>query len=400
MKACCKAVRTLILCFAFFMLAASSIDVHAAEDNDTTITVNVDALRVRQNPSLKAKRLGRVNKGNTLRYIDTVDDEWIAVEFNGETAYVAAQYVTINCMGPAEEQSLQEQVAVLQDAETEQIVFQTGSETVGEAVAEAAATEEAPVPAETAITEAAPAAAEAAITEATPVPAETAVTEEVPVPAETAVTEEVPVDVETAATEETPAVEETMALGEITAAQELPQVIEEQNVQMLAETQRAPAEEVVVAYAGEIQVAEDDTDNSADGGSEEGIVLEEEAVPLAAEIVEDSYEVKLLAALIQCEAGGECYEGQVAVGAVVMNRVADPRFPETIAEVIYQSGQFTPVKHGKVDRVLASGNIYESCLQAAREAISGVSNVGTATRFRRGTRADGIVIQHHVFYSV
>ena len=377
MKACCKAVRTLILCFAFFMLAASSIDVHAAEDNDTTITVNVDALRVRQNPSLRAKRLGRVNKGNTLRYIDTVDDEWIAVEFNGETAYVAAQYVTINCMGPAEEQSLQEQVAVLQDAETEQIVFQTGSETVGEAVAEAAATEEAPVP------------------------AETVVTEEVPVPAETAVTEEVPVDVETAATEEAPAVAQTLALGEITAAQELPQVIEEQqDVQALAETQQAPAEEVVGAYAGEIQVAEDDTDNSADGGSEEGIVLEEEAVPLAAEIVEDSYEVKLLAALIQCEAGGECYEGQVAVGAVVMNRVADPRFPETISEVIYQSGQFTPVKHGKVDRVLASGNIYESCLQAAREAISGVSNVGTATRFRRGTRADGIVIQHHVFYSV
>ena len=377
MKACCKAVRTLILCFAFFMLAASSIDVHAAEDNDTTITVNVDALRVRQNPSLKAKRLGRVNKGNTLRYIDTVDDEWIAVEFNGETAYVAAQYVRINCMGPAEEQSLQEQVAVLQDAETEQIMFQTGSETGGEAVAEAAATEEAPVP------------------------AETAVTEEVPVPAETAVTEEVPVPAETAATEEAPAVEQTLALGEITAAQELPQVIEEQqDVQALAETQQAPAEEVVVAYAGEIQVAEDDTDNSADGGSEEGIVLEEEAVPLAAEIVEDSYEVKLLAALIQCEAGGECYEGQVAVGAVVMNRVADPRFPETISEVIYQSGQFTPVKHGKVDRVLASGNIYESCLQAAREAISGVSNVGTATRFRRGTRADGIVIQHHVFYSV
>ena len=389
MKACCKAVRTLILCFAFFMLAASSIDVHAAEDNDTTITVNVDALRVRQNPSLKAKRLGRVNKGNTLRYIDTVDDEWIAVEFNGETAYVAAQYVTINCMGPAEEQSLQEQVAVLQDAETEQIMFQTGSETVGEAVAEAAATEEAPVPAET------------AVTEEVPVPAETAVTEEVPVDVETAVTEEVPVDVETAATEETPAVAQTLALGEITAAQELPQVIEEQqDVQALAETQQAPAEEVVGAYAGEIQVAEDDTDNSADGGSEEGIVLEEEAVPLAAEIVEDSYEVKLLAALIQCEAGGECYEGQVAVGAVVMNRVADPRFPETISEVIYQSGQFTPVKHGKVDRVLASGNIYESCLQAAREAISGVSNVGTATRFRRGTRADGIVIQHHVFYSV
>lgn len=310
MKACCKAVRTLILCFAFFMMAESSINVHAAEDNDTTITVNVDALRVRQNPSLKAKRLGHVNKGNTLRYIDTVDDEWIAVEFNGETAYVAAQYVTINCMGPAEEQISQEQIAVLQDAETEQIAIQTVEETVTETVVEETVTE------------------------------------------------------------------------------------------TVDETQQAPAEEAVVAYTEEVRVAEDNGDESADGGSEEGIVLEEEAVPLAAEIVEDSYEVKLLAALIQCEAGGECYEGQLAVGAVVMNRVADPRFPETIAEVIYQPGQFTPVKHGKVDRVLASENIYESCLEAAREAVSGASNVGTATRFRRGTRADGIVIQHHVFYSV
>ena len=310
MKACCKAVRTLILCFAFFMMAGSSINVHAAEDNDTTITVNVDALRVRQNPSLKAKRLGCVNKGNTLRYIDTVDDEWIAVEFNGETTYVAAQYVTINCMGPAEEQISQEQIAVLQDAETEQVAIQTVEETVTETVVEETVTE------------------------------------------------------------------------------------------TVNEIQQAPAEEAVVAYTEEVQVTEDNGDESADGGSDEGIVLEEEAVPLAAEIVEDSYEVKLLAALIQCEAGGECYEGQVAVGAVVMNRVADPRFPETIAEVIYQPGQFTPVKHGKVDRVLASGNIYESCLEAAREAVSGVSNVGTATRFRRGTRADGIVIQHHVFYSV
>ena len=218
--------------------------------------------------------------------------------------------MTINCMGPAEEQISQEQIAVLQDAETEQIAIQTVEETVTETVVEETVTE------------------------------------------------------------------------------------------TVNETQQAPAEEAVVAYTEEVQVTEDNGDESADGGSDEGIVLEEEAVPLAAEIVEDSYEVKLLAALIQCEAGGECYEGQVAVGAVVMNRVADPRFPETIAEVIYQPGQFTPVKHGKVDRVLASGNIYESCLEAAREAVSGVSNVGTATRFRRGTRADGIVIQHHVFYSV
>jgi len=54
---------------------------------------------------------------------------------------------------------------------------------------------------------------------------------------------------------------------------------------------------------------------------------------------------------------------------------------------------------GKVDRVLASGKIYESCIEAAKEALSGVSNVGDRVYFRRdnGTRK-GLVIGHHVFF--
>lgn len=106
----------------------------------------------------------------------------------------------------------------------------------------------------------------------------------------------------------------------------------------------------------------------------------------------------LLAALIQCEAGGESYEGKLAVGAVVMNRVRSGAYPDSIHGVIYASGQFTPALNGKVNAKLASGKISDSCLKAAQEAISGVSNVGDCTHFKRNNGREGIVIGNHVFY--
>lgn len=107
----------------------------------------------------------------------------------------------------------------------------------------------------------------------------------------------------------------------------------------------------------------------------------------------------LLAALIQCEAGGEPYEGQVAVGAVVMNRVRSAAYPATIHGVIYASGQFTPAMSGRVNQVYNSGNIKQSCILAAQEALSGVSNVGDYTHFRTNNGAHtGIAIGHHIFY--
>lgn len=116
------------------------------------------------------------------------------------------------------------------------------------------------------------------------------------------------------------------------------------------------------------------------------------------EYTTDADTTKLLAALIQCEAGGEPYEGQVAVGAVVMNRVRSAAYPDSIHGVIYASGQFTPAMNGKVNAVYDSGKIYASCLQAAEEALSGVSNVGDMTHFRRNNGRDGLVIGNHVFY--
>lgn len=128
---------------------------------------------------------------------------------------------------------------------------------------------------------------------------------------------------------------------------------------------------------------------------EKAAQVEKEANKAAALAADDSV---LLAALIQCEAGEEPYEGQVAVGAVVMNRVKSGAYPNTVKGVIYASGQFTPAGSGQVGRVVASGKIKASCLQAAQEAMAGSTTVGTATHFRRAGSREGIVIGHHVFW--
>lgn len=114
-------------------------------------------------------------------------------------------------------------------------------------------------------------------------------------------------------------------------------------------------------------------------------------------VAADISDAALLAALIQCEAGGESYEGQLAVGAVVINRLRSGAYPSTIQGVIYASGQFTPALNGKVDMVATRG-AKASCQQAAIEALNGVSNVGTATHFKRAGRHDGYVIGNHVFW--
>lgn len=109
-------------------------------------------------------------------------------------------------------------------------------------------------------------------------------------------------------------------------------------------------------------------------------------------------EVTLLAALIQCEAGNESYEGQLAVGAVVMNRVRSGRYPGSVSGVIYDRGQFTPAASGAVASVAANGP-KASCVQAAQEALAGADNTGGATCFRRASSGmAGVVIGNHVFF--
>lgn len=107
----------------------------------------------------------------------------------------------------------------------------------------------------------------------------------------------------------------------------------------------------------------------------------------------------LLANLIYCEAGGEIYEGQVAVGAVVINRVLSSCFPDTVTGVIYQKSQFSPVGSGRLALALSQNKATASCYQAADEAMAGKTNVGNCVYFRTPVPGlDGIRIGGHIFY--
>lgn len=109
-------------------------------------------------------------------------------------------------------------------------------------------------------------------------------------------------------------------------------------------------------------------------------------------------DLDMMAAIIECEAGGESYTGKVAVGAVVMNRVKSPLFPDTVAGVIYQNRQFSPVGSGRFAIVLARG-ANQSCYQAAQEAMAGASPVGNCVFFRTPIPGlTGIQIGGHIFY--
>ena len=107
----------------------------------------------------------------------------------------------------------------------------------------------------------------------------------------------------------------------------------------------------------------------------------------------------LLANLIYCEAGGEPYEGKLAVGAVVINRMLSSVYPDTVIGVIYQRKQFSPVASGRLALALNDNKANADCYRAAEEAMSGLSNVGNCVYFR--TPIDGLTgisIGGHIFY--
>lgn len=124
----------------------------------------------------------------------------------------------------------------------------------------------------------------------------------------------------------------------------------------------------------------------------------EEARKAAEEAARQAREAdqRLLAALIFCEAGNQPYEGQVAVGAVVMNRVNSVAYPGSIREVIYQSGQFGPAMTGWLDQVLANGSYTQTALQAAADALAGSDPVEGCLSFGNGNY--GIRIGDHYFH--
>lgn len=107
----------------------------------------------------------------------------------------------------------------------------------------------------------------------------------------------------------------------------------------------------------------------------------------------------LLANLIYCEAGNQPYEGQVAVGAVVMNRVMSAVFPDTVVGVIYENKQFSPVASGRLSLALAENHATDACYRAADAAMSGQSTVGNCLFFRTPIEGlSGTQIGGHIFY--
>lgn len=158
------------------------------------------------------------------------------------------------------------------------------------------------------------------------------------------------------------------------------------------------AEEQALAYEAEIKAKEDVIKK----------IKEELALSDAAAngVWRDISEVEfaegdryLLANLIYCEAGAEPYEGQVAVGAVVINRVLSEKFPDSVVGVIYQNRQFSPVASGRLELALGANKATPACYKAADEAMSGVTNVGKCLFFRTPIEGlEGIHIGGHVFY--
>lgn len=84
-------------------------------------------------------------------------------------------------------------------------------------------------------------------------------------------------------------------------------------------------------------------------------------------------DMQLMARAINGEARGEPYEGQVAVGAVILNRVKSSQFPNTIAGVIYQSGAFTAVADGQINSPISEGS---TVYKAAQDAKNGWDPTG------------------------
>lgn len=93
-------------------------------------------------------------------------------------------------------------------------------------------------------------------------------------------------------------------------------------------------------------------------------------------------ELRLMAAIINCEAGSESYQGKLAVGIVIMNRVRSSKFPNTVKKVIYQKRQFSPVRNGSLkkrlrqyDRGKIRSSQWKSCISAAKKALSGQKTI-------------------------
>ena len=162
----------------------------------------------------------------------------------------------------------------------------------------------------------------------------------------------------------------------------------------MIENVKIAAAEAKIAYEAKLE-EERRAAEEAERIAREKAEAEAEAAQAEAEAAQQA-EKELLASLIFCEAGNQPYEGQVAVGAVVMNRINSSSYPDTMEEVIYQSGQFSPAMSGWLDRVRANQGYTEAAMQAAEDALAGSNPIGDCLYFSVG--GYGTRIGDHLFH--
>ena len=186
------------------------------------------------------------------------------------------------------------------------------------------------------------------------------------------------------------------------AAEEAARLEAEAQAKAAEEAARLEAEAQAKAAAEEAARIEAEAQAKAAAEEAARIAAEAQQAALAAQAAQtaaiSAEELKLLANIIYCEAGSESYVGKVAVGNVIMNRVKSASQPNTITEVVYAKGQFSPVRNGSLQRALSSDKADAACYQAAIEALAGAQPVGGKLFFRRNNGRSGQVIGHHVFY--
>ena len=319
------------------------------------VTVQTDALRVREAADENAKTLGLLVRGDQYDILKPAKDGWIAIDYENETGYVQASFVESTFRIDAGET-----VAEINQREEEE------KKAIEQAKKEKAALAE-KIQEEARAKDAALAKAKKARELATA--AEKKAQEK---KAQEAKRQEAEAASEAASAESASSSAASVDGGATEGTKEA-----------------APAQDE--SAAADVQALQ-----AAAAAAEAEAKAAENAAQTAQS--EESEDVKLLASLIYCEAGNQPHEGKVAVGSVVMNRLNSPAYPNTLAGVIYASGQFTPARSGKVDRIYRGGNIQADSIAAAKEALAGSAPVGGATHFRRKGNRQGTIIGAHVFY--
>lgn len=264
------------------------------EAKNSTVTVDVVSLHVRQEPNANAAVVGYMNEGDTLTIVELGDNDWAEVEYKDSTAYINTKYIDIG----------------------------SGIKT-GETIEE----------------------------------------------------------IEKREREEAEAKKRKQEEAEAKKREQEIQNVEAANILNTDEATMEVAAELTVELVAE----------SADISDTVG-----------AGIAASQEDTNKIAAMIYCEAGNQSYEGQVAVGAVIVNRINSPKFPNTVEEVLRAPKQFSPVKSGKFDRVYSTGSWSSSAYEAALDAIAGEKGqVADCLYFKNPKIAGahkGIHIGDHVFW--